>query len=262
MATSGEPHDRAAADRAAIDLNADVGEQVSEEGDGPLLALVTSASIACGFHAGDATTMRATCALAAARGVRIGAHVSYDDREGFGRRELEQPVARIADEVAYQLGALAACAALESAAVRYVKPHGALYGRANRDAELAGRLIATLAAIDPRLAVMTPPGSELARAAAAAGLAVIAEGFADRGYARDGSLRARGEPGAVLDAEAAAAQAVALATTGCVTAEDGTEIAIGPDSLCVHSDSPGALAIAAAVRAALAGAGVALAAGP
>lgn len=260
MATR-ETDDPPVAGRAAIDLNADVGEQVSEGGDGPLLALVTSASIACGFHAGDATTMRATCALAAAHGVRIGAHVSYDDREGFGRRELEQPAARIADEVAYQVGALAACAALENAAVRYVKPHGALYGRANRDAELARRLIATLAAVDARLAVMTPPGSALARAAAAAGVGVIAEGFADRAYARDGSLRPRGEPGAVLDAAAAAAQAIALATTGRVTADDGTEVPVDPDSLCVHSDSPGAPAIAAAVRAALAGAGVELAAG-
>ena len=262
MATSGDTHGRGAAGRAAIDLNADVGEQVSRDGDGPLLALVSSASVACGFHAGDATTMRATCALAAAHGVRIGAHVGYDDREGFGRRELEQAARRITDEVVYQLGALRACAAVEGAAVRYVKPHGALYARAGRDPELARLLAAALAAIDAGLAVMTPSGSELARAAAAMGLGVIAEGFADRGYARDGGLRARSEPGAVLGAQAAAAQAVALATTGRLTTADGVAIAIDPESLCVHSDSPDVLAIASAVRAALAGAGVEIAAGP
>ncbi|HET9102783.1 MAG TPA: 5-oxoprolinase subunit PxpA [Solirubrobacteraceae bacterium] len=240
-----------------IDLNADVGEGVAPGGDRELLELVTSASVACGFHAGDAHVMRATCAQAAGRGIRLGAHVSYDDREGFGRRELDLPPRRVADDVVYQLGALAACARAEGAGLRYVKPHGALYGRANADPEMARALVGAIAgAVAGPLAVMTPPGSALAAAATDAGVAVIAEGFADRGYAANGSLRPRGEEGAVLGPAAAAAQAVRLATTAEVSAAGGRSLHLPIASLCVHSDTPGALAVARAVRVALHAAGV------
>lgn len=239
-----------------IDVNADVGEEVAGDGDGELLRLVTSASVACGFHAGDAHVMRATCAAAVREGVRVGAHVSYDDRDGFGRRELDLPAARIADDVVYQVGALLACARAEGATVRYVKPHGALYGRANADPELARAVASAIDATGAALAVMTPPGSQLAAAAAALGLAVIAEGFADRGYAPDGALLPRSQAGAVLGPAAAAKQAVRLATLGEVTAAGGGRLALAVGSICVHSDTPGALAVAWAVREALAAAGV------
>lgn len=245
-----------------IDLNADVGEAVTSGADRELLELATSASVACGFHAGDAHMMRATCATAAAQGIRLGAHVSYEDREGFGRRELDTAAAVVADDVVYQLGALAACARAEGAAVRYVKPHGALYGRVNVDPEMAAAVAAAISAAVPgQLSVMTPPGSAMAAAARAAGLGVITEGFADRGYAPDGSLRPRGEDGAVLGPQAAAAQAVRIATAHEVTSSDGQTFALPVDSLCVHSDTPGALEVARAVRAALQGAGVTVTAG-
>lgn len=245
-----------------IDLNADVGEAVTPGGDGELLELVTSASVACGFHAGDAHLMRATCAAAAAQGVRLGAHVSYDDREGFGRRELDLAAGPVADDVVYQIGALAACARAEGALIRYVKPHGALYGRANADPEMAAAVAAAIAAAVPGgLAVMTPPGSAMAAAAGTVGLTVIAEGFADRGYAPDGALRPRGEEGAVLAPQAAAAQAVSLATMREVTTGDGETLALPVASLCIHSDTPGALQVARAVRAALQDAGITVTAG-
>ena len=183
--------------RAQIDLNADVGEG-ARDGDGALLRVVTSASVACGFHAGDPHTMRVTCATAARDGVRLGAHVSYHDREGFGRRELDMAPDRVAEDAVYQVGALIACARTEGAAVSYVKPHGALYGRVNRDAALAHALAAAIHAVAPELDVMTPERSALATAATAFGLGVISEGFADRGYAPDGTLLPRAQPGAVL----------------------------------------------------------------
>lgn len=245
-----------------IDLNADVGEAVTSRGDGELLKLMSSASVACGFHAGDAHVMRATCAAAAAQGVRLGAHVSYDDREGFGRRELDLPAAAVADDVVYQLGALAACARTEGALVRYVKPHGALYGRVNTDPQMAAAVAGAIAAAVPEpLSVMTLPGSAMVAAAQAVGLGVIAEGFADRGYASDGSLRRRGQDGAVLGPQAAAVQAVGLATRQEVTTAGGKTLALPVVSLCVHSDTPGALEVARAVRAALHDAGVIVRAG-
>ncbi len=199
--------------RTRVDLNADVGEAVAPGGDGPLLQVVTSASVACGFHAGDPHTMRVTCARGRAlRGCGSGAHVSYDDREGFGRRELDLAPDRVAEDVVYQVGALMACARAEGAAVRYVKPHGALYGRVNRDGELANALAAAIRAVAPELAVMTPAHSAFATAAAQLGLGVITEGFADRGYAPDGTLLPRSQAAAVLTAAAAARQAVRLAT--------------------------------------------------
>jgi UPF0271 protein len=214
-----------------VDLNADVGEGFAA--DGKLLGIVTSANVACGFHAGDERTMRAACAAGA--GVAIGAHVSYRDREGFGRRELGLDAATIEAEAAEQIALLQD---VSGGRVAYVKPHGALYHRASRDDACAAALVAAAAP----LAVLGFPGSHLLARAKDAGLVAVVEGFADRGYASDGALLARGEPGAVLDEQAAALQAVALAPR------------VG--SLCVHSDTPGAAALARRVRTALETAGV------
>ena len=219
-----------------IDLNADVGEGF--DSDLAMIGLVTSVNIACGFHAGDASTMAACCAAADAAGVTVGAHVSYRDRAGFGRRELDVAAHVVEAETALQIEALVAA----GGRVRFVKPHGALYHRASSDDECASAIVA--AAAGESLGVVGFPGSRLLERAREAGLPAIAEGFADRGYANDGSLLPRGEPGAVLDADAAARQAVALAGT--------------VDSLCVHGDTPGAAELARRVRDALTSAGVEL----
>lgn len=221
-----------------MDLNADLGEEVTD--DAALLAVVTSANVACGYHAGSTAIMRAVCEEAAARGVSVGAQVSYDDRAHFGRVARDVPHDVLREQVADQVGTLAALAAAAGTAVRYVKPHGALYHRVIDDAEQADAVLAGSA----ELPVLGMPGAFLA-AAAAAGRRVWHEGFPDRGYGADGRLLPRGEPGALLDDEAEiAAQAVRLA--GSV------------DSVCVHGDSPGAVAHAHAVRRALAAAGHAL----
>lgn len=216
-----------------IDLNADVGEGF--DADRELFGIVTSVNVACGFHAGDASTMRAACE--AAVGLAIGAHVSYRDREGFGRRELGVDAATIETEAAEQVERLQS---ISGGRVTYVKPHGALYHRATSDDACAAALVAAVAP----LAVLGYPASRLLARAREAGLVAVAEGFADRGYAADGSLLARGEPGAVLDEDDAVLQAVTLASR--------------VDSLCVHSDTPGAASLARRVRAALEAAGVAV----
>jgi UPF0271 protein len=228
-----------------IDLNADVGEGVSS--DRALLAVITSASVACGFHAGDEATMRATCALAATHGVSLGAHVSYRDREGFGRRALDVPPAVIEDETLEQITTLRLAAAAEGAQVAYVKPHGALYTRAARDRACAEAIAAAATRAGGITAILGPPGSELLAAATSAGLAGVAEGFADRGYLADGSLVPRGRPGALLGADEAVQQAVRLARDGTVR------------SLCLHGDSPGAAELAGRIAAELRAAGVELA---
>jgi UPF0271 protein len=238
-----------------LDLNADLGEGVGD--DDALLALVTSANVACGFHAGDAATMLAVARRAAALGVAVGAHVSYRDREGFGRRALAVPAATIAAEVGEQIAALEACCAEAGTRVRYVKPHGALYTTAARDRDVAEAVCAGVAAFAV-LPVLALPGSELLRAADAVGLGGVAEGFADRGYRADGSLVGRDEPGALLEgADAVAARAVAFAG-GEITDADGAPLRLQVRSLCVHGDSPGAVQAAAAARAALERAGVRL----
>jgi UPF0271 protein len=221
-----------------VDLNADVGEGFPD--DERLLGLVTSANVACGFHAGSTELMRTVCAGAARHGTTVGAHPSYRDREGFGRRALEVAPEALRSDVAEQVETLAAVAAAEGASVGYVKPHGALYTRAIGDRDVATAIVAV--ACDHGLAVLAWPGSELHEQARAAGLQAVAEGFADRGYA-NGSLVPRDEPGALLESGAAAAQAVELARAG------------GVRSICVHGDSPGAAALAAQVRAALVAAG-------
>jgi UPF0271 protein len=224
----------------AVDLNADLGEEVTD--DAGLLRVVTSANVACGFHAGTPETMRAVCAGAARRGVVVGAQVSYRDRENFGRvaMEVEQDVLR--DQVAEQVGVLSTIALSEGTRVRYVKPHGALYHRVTDDAVQAGAVLAGSGS----LAVLGFPGSRLLDLAATAGRATYDEGFPDRGYA-GGRLMDRGLPGALLDdTEAIAAQAVRLASNVA--------------SLCVHGDSPGAVAHARAVRRGLESAGYIVAA--
>jgi UPF0271 protein len=228
----------AAEEPRSVDLNADLGEEVTD--DPGLLAVVTSANVACGFHAGTPAVMRAVCAEAVRRGVVVGAQVSYRDRAGFGRVPRDVPFATLRDEVAEQVAVLDEIARGAGTRVRYLKPHGALYHRVTDDPEQAEAVLAG----SGRLPVLGFPGSRLLALAAAAGRTAYPEGFPDRGY-RDGRLVDRGEPGALLtdDAEVAA-QAVTLAA----------EVA----SLCVHGDSPGAVARAHAVRRALEEAGYAV----
>jgi UPF0271 protein len=220
-----------------VDLNADVGEGLPT--DDELLRIVTSANVACGFHAGDDETMQRLCELAAELGVAVGAHVGYRDREGFGRRDLDVDAAVIEAETTEQIGLLQT-----NGPVAYVKPHGALYHRASADEDCARAIVSgTLAAGGPR-AMLAFPGSKLFAAAEGGGLVAVAEGFADRGYDAKGQLVARGEPGALLGADAAVEQAVALAGR------------VG--SICVHGDSPGAVELARRVADGLRGAGVEL----
>ncbi|MFE3585546.1 LamB/YcsF family protein [Streptomyces vinaceus] len=243
-----------------IDLNADLGEGFGRwtlTDDEALLSVVTSANVACGFHAGDPSIMRRVCELAAERGVRIGAQVSYRDLAGFGRRSMDVPAAELADEVAYQIGALEVFARAAGSRVSYVKPHGALYNRTVHDPDQAGAVVAgvRMAAGAAGLPVLGLPGSLLLSAAGAAGLTAVPEAFADRAYTPAGTLVPRGEPGAVVhDPEAVVARAVAMAAEGAVAAADGSRVAVR--SLCLHGDTPGAAGLALRVREALAAAGV------
>jgi 5-oxoprolinase (ATP-hydrolysing) subunit A len=243
-----------------IDLNADLGESFGAwrlGDDEALLSVVTSANIACGFHAGDPLTIRRACAGAVANRVAIGAQVSYRDLAGFGRREMSVPPEELEAELLYQIAALDGIARAEGGAVGYVKPHGALYHRAASDPVQAAALIAAIRGYNPRLPLLTLPGSVASRAAAAAGLTVIAEAFADRGYRDDGTLVPRGQPGAVLsDPAAAAARVTAMATRHVVESASGREVPVEVRSVCVHGDTEGAVTLARAVRAALAEAGV------
>jgi len=222
-----------------IDLNADLAEGVTD--DAGLLAVVTSANVACGFHAGDAVTMRVACGLAAHHGVVVGAQVSYLDRAGFGRRAMDVPPARLEQWVREQVEALRDLAGQEGAQVRYVKPHGALYNRIVDD-EAQARAVLTASADLPVLGL---PGSAVLRLAAAGGRRTVPEGFPDRGYTDDGRLLPRDRPGALVeDARAVAANAVRLAISGTV------------ESVCLHGDSPAAVRTAREVRTALAAAGL------
>lgn len=216
-----------------IDLNADLGE--GSPYDVELLDVVTSANVACGYHAGDAPTMAAVCAAAVARGVVVGAQVSYPDREGFGRRPMDLPAADLTAHIVYQIGALSAFGP-----VSYVKPHGALYHRILDDESQAAAVVAALLRYDDALSLLTLPGSVAESVAEAAGVRVVGEGFPDRAYLPSGLLAPRSSPGAVIsDPVAVAASAVRLA---------GVD---GVHSLCVHSDTPGAVELARAVRSAL-----------
>lgn len=238
-----------------MDLNSDLGESYGAwrlGEDAALLDVVTSANVACGFHAGDPATMRRTVAEAASRGVVIGAQVSYPDLVGFGRRELGATPEEIHDDVLYQLGALEAMCRAAGTHVRFLRPHGALYHRCAADPRAAQAAVRAAVAFDPSLAVVAAPGSALLRAAASAGLRTVTEGFADRRYLADGSLTPRGTAGAVLtDVAAVAAQAVSLATRGEAVALDGQAVPVPAETICLHGDTPDAAALARAVRAAL-----------
>jgi UPF0271 protein len=229
---------------SSIDLNADLGEGGS--GDAALLAIVTSASIACGFHAGDESTMRAACREAVEHGVVIGAHVSYRDRGGFGRRPLEISPNVIEAETTEQIEALRACAQAEGAVVSYLKPHGALYSRAAVDVDCAEALVAAATRAGGIRCGLCLPGSVLLARGEAGGLEPIAEAFADRGYLPDGSLVPRGTPGDLLAEDEAARQAAAIAVVGEAR------------SICVHGDSPGAVRLAARIARELEAVGVEL----
>jgi 5-oxoprolinase (ATP-hydrolysing) subunit A len=243
-----------------VDINSDLGEGYGAwrmGDDDALLAVVTSANIACGFHAGDPQIMRRTVEVAAEHGVAVGAHVSFPDRQGFGRRDLDIRPADVTDDVTYQIGALDAFARAAGSRVSYVKPHGALYNRMMVDEDLASAVVGALARFDRRLLLLALPGSAAGAVAERTGVPVVAEGFADRAYTADGTLVPRGQEGAVVsDIDDVASRAVRMAVSQTVTAIDGSEVALPVASLCVHGDTPDAVGIARAVRTALEQAGV------
>ncbi|WP_184079966.1 5-oxoprolinase subunit PxpA [Nocardiopsis mwathae] len=246
-----------------IDLNSDLGESFGrwELGDdAALLSIVTSANVACGFHAGDPTVLRTTCEQAVERGVAIGAQVGYRDLAGFGRRFIDVPPADLTNDVLYQIGALDAMARVAGDRVRYVKPHGALYNAIVHHEKQAAAVVEAVLAYDPGLPVMGLPGSRWLRLAEEAGLTVVREAFADRAYTPEGTLVPRGQPGAILhDATEIADRCLRIVRREPVAAVDGTAVPIEADSLCVHGDSPGAVDIARTVAARLGAAGVAVA---
>ncbi|MEU2916014.1 LamB/YcsF family protein [Streptomyces massasporeus] len=244
----------------SIDLNADLGEGFGRwrlTDDEQLLSVVTSANVACGFHAGDAVTMRRVCELAAERDVRIGAQVSYRDLAGFGRRAMDVPPAELAAEVAYQIGALEVFARAAGARVAYVKPHGALYNRVVHDEEQAAAVVDGVLLADAALPVLGLPGSRLLELAGKAGLAVVTEAFADRAYTDVGTLVPRTLEGAVVtDPDAVVERSVGLARSGEVVSHTGTRVEVRAQSLCLHGDTPGAVDLARRVRERLAACGV------
>jgi 5-oxoprolinase (ATP-hydrolysing) subunit A len=246
-----------------VDLNADLGEGFGiwrlgdDEG---LLRLITSANVACGFHGGDAVTMRRVCEHAADRGVAVGAQVGYRDLPGFGRRRIDYDPMELRDDIIYQIAALEGFCRLHGEKVRYVKPHGALYNTAAVDVYQASAIVAAIVDYDRALPVLCLPSSTLAECAATAGLRVIPEGYADRAYQADGTLVPRRQPGAVVsDVDSVVARAVQMATTREIAANDGTTVAAPVESICVHGDTPGAVELARRVREGLDAAGVRLA---
>jgi len=245
-----------------LDLNSDLGEGYGHWAlgdDAALLEVVTSANVACGFHAGDPATIDRTVRTATEHGVAVGAQVSYPDLVGFGRREIDVAPDDLTADVLYQIGALEAFARAAGSRVRYVKPHGALYNRIVRDPVQAAAVVEAVRRYDPTLPLLALPGSAAMQAAQEAGIPAVGEGFADRAYTGEGRLVSRREPGAVLhDPERVAARAVVMAKEGRVETVDGGEVAVQVRSLCVHGDTPGAVDLARAVRAALEEAGVAL----
>jgi 5-oxoprolinase (ATP-hydrolysing) subunit A len=245
---------------AGIDLNADLGEGFGVwrlGDDDAMLGIVTSANVACGFHAGDPSGLLRVCRSAAERGVRIGAQVSYRDLAGFGRRFIDVSVEDLVADVVYQIGALQAIAGASGSAVSYVKPHGALYNTIVTNREQAAAVAEAVGLVDATLPVLGMAGSVFFDEAARLGLPTVAEAFADRAYRPDGRLVSRREPGAVLDDPAAIAErVVAMVSSGQTTAVDGTQIAVSVESICVHGDSPGAVETATAVRDRLEAAGI------
>jgi 5-oxoprolinase (ATP-hydrolysing) subunit A len=231
--------------RPSIDLNCDMGEGYGAWGMGDderLAPLVSSMNVACGFHASDPATMRRTVRLAKRHGVAVGAHPSYPDRVGFGRRPLAATPDEVRDDVTYQIGALWAFCRAEGVPLRHVKAHGALYGAAAQDEALAAAVCEAARAIDPALAVVGLAGSRMAEVARRLGVRWVGEAFADRAYRSDGALLSRREPGAVIHDQAAVAERVArLAREGRLQAADGSDLWLEAGTLCIHGDTPGAL---------------------
>jgi UPF0271 protein len=243
-----------------IDLNSDVGESFGNwtiGDDAAVFRHVSSANVACGFHAGDPSTIARTCRDAVAAGVTIGAHVGYRDLVGFGRRFLDCSATELADDVLYQLGALQALAAASGSEIRYVKPHGALYNAVVHHEVHAKAVVEAVKAFGRDLPLLLLPGSVALAEAEKQGLRGVAEAFADRAYNPDGTLVSRREPGAVLhDNRAVTENMIRLATEGKIVARDGSLLTIGAESICVHGDTADAMAMAAAVREGLERAGV------
>jgi 5-oxoprolinase (ATP-hydrolysing) subunit A len=243
-----------------IDLNADVGESFGAYAighDAGLMPSITSANVAAGFHAGDPSVLRSTIQLAKAHGVAVGAHPGFPDLAGFGRRDMKVSPQEAEDFVLYQIAAVAGVAAAEGIRLQHVKPHGALFNMAMRDPVLAKAIARATAAFSRDLILFALPDSELLKAGRAERLRVVAEAFADRAYEADGSLVSRNKPGAVIhEVSAVVARAVQMAKDGTVVAIDGTMLTLRPDTICVHSDTPGADDLAARLRAALEAAGV------
>jgi UPF0271 protein len=248
---------------SSVDLNADLGEGFGVwtlGDDDAMLQIVTSANVACGFHAGDPAGLARVCRAAAGRGVRIGAQVSYRDLAGFGRRFIDATPEDLTADVMYQIGALSALARAAGSAVSYVKPHGALYNTIVTHREQARAVAAAVQAVDPTLPVLGLSGSVFFAEAREMGLQTVSEAFADRAYRPDGQLVSRREPGAVLhDADEIAERVLTMVTAGRVTAVDGSTVDIEVNSVCVHGDSPGAVQIATAVRGRLLAEGVTVA---
>ena len=244
----------------SIDLNADLGEYTGMAGaahDAAILDVVTSANIACGVHAGDLDVMKRTVDLAARRDVAIGAHPSFPDREGFGRREMSIPASELEDVIASQIEALSECCVAAGVRLRYVKPHGALYNIGARDEAVASVIARAIRRIDSSLVLLGLYDSFLINEGEVAGLTVAAEGFPDRGYLADGTLVPRDRADAVLhDPELVARRAVSMAREGYVESAEGARIVVLPDSLCIHGDNPQALEVVKAVRDALEAAGL------
>ncbi|MEJ3657389.1 5-oxoprolinase subunit PxpA [Actinomycetes bacterium KLBMP 9759] len=245
-----------------IDLNSDLGESFGNwvlGDDEAMLGLVTSANVACGFHAGDPSTLRSACATAKERGVAVGAQVGYRDLAGFGRRFIDIEPSALVDDVIYQIGALEGMCRVAGTSVRYVKPHGALYNATVHHTAQAEAVVTAVRAYDPRLPVLGLPGSELLRLAEAAGLRAVPEFFVDRGYTPEATLVPRRQPGALLhDPDEVTTRVLRMVGEGTITAVDGSEIRVAAESACVHGDSPGAVAMATAVRAGLEARGVEL----
>jgi 5-oxoprolinase (ATP-hydrolysing) subunit A len=243
-----------------IDLNSDLGESFGRWSlghDADVMRSITSANIACGYHAGDPGVMRETVRMAKAADVAVGAHPGFPDLVGFGRRNMSATPREVEDFVLYQIGALAAIAAAEGVRLQHVKAHGALYNMAVRDRGLSDEIARAVAGFDLELIVFALPGTELARAAQAAGLRVAAEGFADRAYQPDGSLTPRDRPGAVIeDVGEVVAQAVRMARDGVVTSIDGREMALRVQTICTHGDTAGSHTLTRALREGLERAGL------
>lgn len=243
-----------------VDLNCDMGESFGPYTlglDEQVMPLITSANIACGFHAGDPQVLRRSVALAAKHGAGVGAHVSYPDLVGFGRREMNVTPAEAENDVLYQLGAVAAFCRAAGVPLRHVKPHGAMYNVAQKDAALAEAIVRAVAAFDKELILFAQPGSAMEKAARAAGLPVACEVFADRAYTADGALASRKLPGTVIhDPEAVAERAVQMVTQGRIAAIDGTMVSLRAETICVHGDTPGAVHLIQRIRERLAEAGV------